>query len=487
MNDARHDPGPATPVLSAAGLTVRFGGRPALAGVSLDIPRGEIVALIGPSGSGKTTLLRALCRMNELIPAAVTTGSVRFEGTELYAPEVDPAEVRRRIGVVLQDAALFPGSIFHNVAFGPRASGFEGDLHALAEEVLATVGLWAEVGGDLDLPASALSAGQRRRLCIARTLAVRPRVLLLDEPAFGAGPRGRGAHRVAHPLPRRQRGGRRRHERPAAGRARVGRHGPPGPRRAGGMRPHRDGVHQSAQRTHRVLPDGADPMTDYIPAKQPFELKLDRLHNRLMEIGGRAEELLRLAMEGLEKRDVERARQVRRADARINELDIEIDERSLELLALQNPMAGDLRFIFAVLKATGEIERIADHAVNIANAGRRAALEPPLPDIREIREIGAQVRSMLSRALGALVNRDPDDARAVIAEDPLVDDMRNSAIRTILSYMSEQPRYISPGVNMILVIQNLERIGDLATNIAEDAVFLVEGRSIKHADPAATP
>ena len=175
---------PATPLLSATGITVHFGGRPALADISLDIPRGKIVALIGPSLSGKTTLLYALCRMNELIPAAVTTGSVRFEGTELYAPEVDPAEVRRRIGVVLQDAALFPGSIFHNVAFGPRASGFGGDLHALAEEVLAAVGLWAEVGGDLDLPASALSAGQRQRLCIARTLAVRPRVLLLDEPAL---------------------------------------------------------------------------------------------------------------------------------------------------------------------------------------------------------------------------------------------------------------------------------------------------------------
>ena len=171
----------------------------------------------------------------------------------------------------------------------------------------------------------------------------------------------------------------------------------------------------------------------------------------------------------------------------MNELDVEIDERALELLALQNPMAGDLRFIFAVLKATGDIERIGDHAVNIANAGRRAALESPLPDIREIREIGGQVRSMLSRALGALINRDPQDARAVIAEDQLVDDMRHSAIRTILSYMSEQPLYISPGVNMILVIQNLERIGDLATNIAEDAVFLVEGRSIKHAGPAPAP
>lgn len=228
-------------------------------------------------------------------------------------------------------------------------------------------------------------------------------------------------------------------------------------------------------------------MTDPIPNKHRLELKLDLLHNRLMEIAGRAEELLRLAMDGLEKRDVERARQVRRADARVNELDVEIDERALALLALQNPVAGDLRFIFAVLKATGDIERIGDHAVNIANAGRRAALEPPLPDIREIREIGTQVRSMLGSALGALINRDPEVARAVIAEDQLVDDMRHSAIRTILSYMSEQPRYISPGVNMILVIQNLERIGDLATNIAEDAVFLVEGRSIKHAGSGATP
>lgn len=228
-------------------------------------------------------------------------------------------------------------------------------------------------------------------------------------------------------------------------------------------------------------------MTDYIPSKQPLELKLDQLHNLLMEIGGRAEELLRLAMEGLEQRDIERARQVRQADARVNELDVAIDERALELLALHSPIAGDLRFVFAVLKATGDIERIGDHAVNIANAGRRTAREAPLPDIREIREIGSQVRSMLGRALGALINRDTETARTVIAEDQLVDDMRHSAIQVILSYMSEQPRYISPGVNMILVIQNLERIGDLATNIAEDAVFLVEGRSIKHAGPPAVP
>ncbi len=228
-------------------------------------------------------------------------------------------------------------------------------------------------------------------------------------------------------------------------------------------------------------------MTGNPPRKQPFELKLDQLHKLFLEIAGRAEELVRLAMEALEKRDPDGADQARRADDRINELDVEIDERALELLALQSPMAGDLRFVLAVLRAARDIERIGDHAVNIANAARRAARHPPLPDILETREMGTQVRSMLGRALGALVNRDTGAARAVIAEDRLVDDMRRSAFLVILSYMSEQPRYIVPGVNMILVVQNLERIGDLATNLAEDAVFLAEGRSIKHAGMAEGP
>lgn len=228
-------------------------------------------------------------------------------------------------------------------------------------------------------------------------------------------------------------------------------------------------------------------MTRYPPDKQPFELELDQLHALFLEIAGRAEELVRLAMEGLEQRDPERAELVRRADNRINDLDIEIDERALALLALHNPMAGDLRFVLAVLRASRDIERIGDHAVNIANACRRAAQHPPLPDVLEAGEMGMQVRSMLARALGALINRDTEAARAVIAEDQLVDDMRRSAFPVILSHMAEQPRYIQPGVNMILVVQNLERIGDLATNLAEDAVFLAEGRSIKHAGKSATP
>ncbi len=223
-------------------------------------------------------------------------------------------------------------------------------------------------------------------------------------------------------------------------------------------------------------------MTEPLLSRAPVETELDRLQRMLLEMAGRAEELVRMAMQGLRERDRRMTGLVRKADDRIDELEVEIDERVIELLALQHPMAGDLRLVFVALKASNDVERIGDHAVNIAKASRRLGKHPPLPDIMEIWEMGGQVRGMLGTALDAMVNRDVDQARGVIAEDRRVDDLRRSSIRIIVSYMLEQPRYISPGLEMILVVQHLERIGDLTTNIAEDVVFLVEGRSIKHMD-----
>ena len=187
MSDSSSDRA-AVPVLAAEDLTVRFGRRTALANVAIAVPRGRVVSVIGPSGGGKTTLLRAFNRLNELTPGVATTGTVRFNGVDLHGDEVDPVEVRRRIGMVFQQATLFPRSIFDNVAFGPRAGGYGGDLLELVEEVLDAVGLWSEVAEDPDRPAMQLSAGQQQRLCIARTLALRPEVLLLDEPTSALDP-----------------------------------------------------------------------------------------------------------------------------------------------------------------------------------------------------------------------------------------------------------------------------------------------------------
>ena len=176
------------PVLSAKDLTVRFGDRRALVGVTIEIPRGRVVAVIGPTGAGKTTLLRSFNRMNELVSGAATTGSVRFGGVDVHSGGVDPVEVRRRVGLVFQEATLFPGSVFDNVAFGLRARGVEGDLHGLAEEALTAVDLWQDGAEVLEAPALDLSAGQQRRLCLARTLALKPEVLLLDEPTAALDP-----------------------------------------------------------------------------------------------------------------------------------------------------------------------------------------------------------------------------------------------------------------------------------------------------------
>jgi phosphate transport system ATP-binding protein len=176
------------PALEARDLSVFYGEKQAVQDVGLMVPANQVVALIGPSGCGKSTLLRCFNRMNDLVKGARVQGTVDFHGQDLYSNGIDPVEVRRRIGMVFQKPNPFPKSIYDNVAFGPRVNGFEGDLDGLVEESLRRAALWDEVSDRLDDSAYALSGGQQQRLCIARTLAVRPEVVLMDEPASALDP-----------------------------------------------------------------------------------------------------------------------------------------------------------------------------------------------------------------------------------------------------------------------------------------------------------
>lgn len=178
----------AEPILQTKNLNVYYGAKRAVTDVSLDFVRNRITAIIGPSGCGKSTLLRCLNRMNDLIPAATITGQVLFEGQDLYAPHIDPTEIRYQIGMVFQRPNPFPKSVFDNVAFGPRINGFRGDLPELVEGSLRRAALWEEVKDRLKSSALALSGGQQQRLCIARALAVEPRVILMDEPCSSLDP-----------------------------------------------------------------------------------------------------------------------------------------------------------------------------------------------------------------------------------------------------------------------------------------------------------
>jgi phosphate transport system ATP-binding protein len=169
-------------------LTVSYGSNVAVRDVSLEIYRHLITAVIGPSGCGKSTFIRCLNRMNELVPGVRLEGAIRYHGEDLYGPQADPVEVRRRIGMVFQKPNPFPKSIYDNVAFAPRVLGLMDDLDGRVERALQRAALWDEVKDRLKRSALALSGGQQQRLCIARALAVEPEVILLDEPASALDP-----------------------------------------------------------------------------------------------------------------------------------------------------------------------------------------------------------------------------------------------------------------------------------------------------------
>jgi phosphate transport system ATP-binding protein len=161
----------------------------AVKAVTIDIPTHQITALIGPSGCGKSTLLRTMNRMNDLIPGTRLTGRLEYHGEDLYASDVDPVEVRRRIGMVFQKPNPFPKSIYDNVAFGPRLTGFKGNLDELVEKSLRRAAIWEEVKDKLKQSGLSLSGGQQQRLCIARAIATEPEVILMDEPCSALDPR----------------------------------------------------------------------------------------------------------------------------------------------------------------------------------------------------------------------------------------------------------------------------------------------------------
>jgi phosphate transport system ATP-binding protein len=175
-------------VFDVRDVSVYYGSFRAIREVSMPIGRNEITALIGPSGCGKTTFLRCLNRMNDLIEGARVEGSILYHGVDLYDARVDAVEVRRRIGMVFQKPNPFPKSIYDNVAFGPRIAGFRGDMDELVEESLRRAALWDEVSGKLKESGLALSGGQQQRLCIARAIATRPDVILMDEPCSSLDP-----------------------------------------------------------------------------------------------------------------------------------------------------------------------------------------------------------------------------------------------------------------------------------------------------------
>ena len=211
-----------------------------------------------------------------------------------------------------------------------------------------------------------------------------------------------------------------------------------------------------------------------------FHEELAHVKSRLLTMSGEAESALELAVEALLERSPEKAKAVIAGDRRIDALEVEIEEQVVNLLALQQPMARDLRMLTSALKIANDLERVGDHAVNIAQSVERLARSRPIAPEPEIVEMARLAREMLSDALEAFIRGDAAAGREVCRRDDKVDALHRSVFRILLTFMMEDPHMISAGMELFLVSRNLERVADLATNIGEDVVFLVEGKSIKH-------
>jgi phosphate transport system protein len=211
-----------------------------------------------------------------------------------------------------------------------------------------------------------------------------------------------------------------------------------------------------------------------------FHEELSHVKVRLLTMSGEAEAALGLAVEALLERDSEKAHRVITGDRVVDAMEIEIEEQCVSLLALQQPMARDLRMLTSALKIANDLERVGDHAVNIAQSADRLAQSRPIAPEPELVEMARLTRLMLSDALEAFIRGDAEAGREICRRDDKVDALHRSVFRILLTHMMEDPHMISAGMELFLVSRNLERVADLATNIAEDVVFLVEGKSIKH-------
>jgi len=211
-----------------------------------------------------------------------------------------------------------------------------------------------------------------------------------------------------------------------------------------------------------------------------FEEQIEALKNDLLLMSGRAEEIIRKALESLMSRDTKLADEVFADDATIDRMEIDIEEACIQLLALQQPLASDLRLITSALKISNDLERVGDHAVNIAGCAKQLAGRAPVKPLADLPALAEKSIGMLRDALDAFVRGDAESARLLVRRDDEVDDLNRQMFAELMRRMIADPQQVERSMTLVLVGRNLERIADLATNVAEEVVFIAEARIIKH-------
>ena len=459
-------------------LSIFYGDNEAVRSISLPIYERKITAIIGPSGCGQSTFLRSLLRMNDFIDGVTHKGEILFNEENLYHESVDPVEVRLRIGMVFQKANPFPKSIFRNVAWGPNINGLEGNSELRVENALKQAALWEEVADRLDDSALNLSGGQQQRLCIARALAMEPEVILMDEPCSALDPVSTA--RIEDLL----------FELKQKFTIVIVTHNMQQAARVSDYTAFMEnGVLVEFGETDQVFTRPKESRTEeYVTG--PIRLgvsmtvhlqrDLDSLKKDIVHLGSLVQNSTQSVVEFLGTKSEQQLQDVLEYEDRINELEVDIEEHCLKVLALHQPVAIDLRFIIVIMKVNNDLERMGDQAVNISHRVKSLMDGPELPISLPIDEMTNAVQKMVSLSLEALVSQDPAIARKVVDMDDIVDDLNAQTYDLIRETIQANPSLVNSAMSMATISSNLERIGDLCTNIAEEVIFMVEGQVIRH-------
>ncbi len=373
-----------TKVITSENVKLHYGDFEALHGINLDFAEHEITALIGPSGCGKSTYLRCLNRMNDLIPTARVEGDIRLRGQDIYAPSQDVVQLRKSVGMVFQQPNPFPFSIYENVVYGLRLAGVK-DRAVLDEAVetsLQQAAIWDEVKDKLHESALSLSGGQQQRVVIGRVLAVKPEVILMDEPTSALDPISSSQIEnmllalrhdytiilVTHNMHQASR---------ISDKTAFFLQG-----RLVEAAPTKQIFFESSGKRNRRLhyrPVRLGRRRN--PMRRLFSDELNDLHVRFSEMGMMANEAIFKSVRAFVNHDKDAARAVIADDKHINKREVDLENRSFELIALQQPVTTDLRIIVTVMKASSDLERMGDHAVSIAKSTIRVKGETRVPEI----------------------------------------------------------------------------------------------------------